>query len=177
MNELKPCPFCGGEARRIDIDATKPSVPDAGASYIACGRCYACSPIMFGEKTGLEESWNRRALSTIDPDAKPKELSKDVRDFTLQLTKSYDTLGVTYKRLDCLDALITAHDERIRNEYEKVIKLKDEARINNIHHCAEVIKSSNENTRQKALLEAAMEIEKIKKLLQDEYESQAGESL
>ena len=69
MNELKPCPFCGGEARRIDIDATKPSVPDAGASYIACGRCYACSPIMFGEKTGLEESWNRRAISTIDPEA------------------------------------------------------------------------------------------------------------
>jgi len=66
--ELKPCPFCGGEAKRIDIDATNPSIPDADGSYIACGRCYACSPIMFGEKTGLEESWNRRALSTIAPD-------------------------------------------------------------------------------------------------------------
>ena len=78
MSELKPCPFCGGEARRIDIDATKPSVPDAGASYIACGRCYACSPIMFGEKTGLEESWNRRVISTIDPEAIRREYEEKI---------------------------------------------------------------------------------------------------
>lgn len=60
---LKPCPFCGGEAKRIDIDATHSSTQDAGGSYIACVKCYACSPIMFGEKIGLEESWNTRTDS------------------------------------------------------------------------------------------------------------------
>jgi len=58
--ELKPCPFCGGQARRIDIPAID-GEPNAGGSAIECTACRASSVIAFGEKIGLEESWNRRA--------------------------------------------------------------------------------------------------------------------
>ena len=60
--DLKPCPFCGGPAKRVDVEATNFSVANAGGSYITCQVCWACSSIMFGEKIGLEEAWNRRAL-------------------------------------------------------------------------------------------------------------------
>ena len=58
--ELKPCPFCGTAAERIDIDPTDENEPNAGGSYISCPVCLASSKIVFGEKIGLEESWNRR---------------------------------------------------------------------------------------------------------------------
>lgn len=57
--ELLPCPFCGGEAERIDFG------PDAaeneGGSCIACKRCQASGPVEFGFKENLIANWNRRA--------------------------------------------------------------------------------------------------------------------
>ena len=60
--DLKPCPFCGGKAKQVDICATDFSSANAGGSYIICQSCLACSAVMFGEKAGLSELWNRRAL-------------------------------------------------------------------------------------------------------------------
>jgi Lar family restriction alleviation protein len=58
---LLPCPFCGGTAERIDVDA-EADVLNAGGSYITCTDCFASSKLLFGEKGRLlEEAWNRRA--------------------------------------------------------------------------------------------------------------------
>lgn len=62
MKELKPCPFCGGEAE-ISINKTK----QAQTSVIRCSVC-SCQKTMLkypNYKGDIEqdiiESWNRRA--------------------------------------------------------------------------------------------------------------------
>lgn len=59
--KLEPCPFCGGQAKRIDVPSVEDG-PNAGGSFIECQHCHASSKIVFGEKVGLKESWNTRAL-------------------------------------------------------------------------------------------------------------------
>ena len=56
QEELKPCPFCGGEAMRVTLD------DDANfdGDVIVCTKCDACSRVVFGEKEGLVDAWNRR---------------------------------------------------------------------------------------------------------------------
>lgn len=58
--ELKPCPFCGGDASRQDLT----DADNAGGSCIACDRCGASSPVHFDRKENLYDSWNRRASPT-----------------------------------------------------------------------------------------------------------------
>ena len=59
MEELRSCPFCGHDAERIDLDDDETN-PNYGGSFIMCPECLASSKIVFGEKVGLEEAWNRR---------------------------------------------------------------------------------------------------------------------
>lgn len=59
-DKLKPCPFCGGVAQRVDIPADEHD-PNAGGSYIACQFCLASSSIAFGDKSSLVDNWNTRA--------------------------------------------------------------------------------------------------------------------
>lgn len=59
-DKLKPCPFCGGVAQRVDIPADEHD-PNAGGSYIACQFCLASSSIAFGDKSSLVDNWNSRA--------------------------------------------------------------------------------------------------------------------
>ncbi|MFO3723973.1 Lar family restriction alleviation protein [Pseudomonas sp. HLMP] len=58
---LLPCPFCGGEAHRFTIEDDQD--PNHGGDVIVCRKCEACSRVEFGEKEGLEEAWNQRAIS------------------------------------------------------------------------------------------------------------------
>ena len=60
MPELKPCPFCGGEAERIDFGPG--DAENAGGSCIACKRCQSSGPVEFGYKENFISNWNRRAL-------------------------------------------------------------------------------------------------------------------
>ena len=60
VDEIKPCPFCGGVAQRVDIPADEHD-PNAGGSYIACKFCLASSSIAFGDKSSLVDNWNTRA--------------------------------------------------------------------------------------------------------------------
>lgn len=60
VEELLPCPFCGGEPRRVDI----PEGDNEGGSCIECATCGACSPVHFNRKENLEDSWNKRTLLT-----------------------------------------------------------------------------------------------------------------
>lgn len=54
--KLKPCPFCGGRAIRFTLQ----DEINFGGDVIGCEDCDACSRVVFGEKDGLIEAWNRR---------------------------------------------------------------------------------------------------------------------
>ena len=59
---LLPCPFCGGEAERLDIDEGE----NAGGSCICCKECMACGNVEFGFKENFVSNWNRRATPADD---------------------------------------------------------------------------------------------------------------
>ena len=63
MNDkLKPCPFCGSEAKLSDLDLDE--VEWGHPYYVTCTKCLAKieSPV-YGEKGSdiVVENWNRRA--------------------------------------------------------------------------------------------------------------------
>ena len=58
--ELKPCPFCGGEAAVITKQYNKGFLRGKGDyTYIRCKLCHATSTAAF-TKEEAEEAWNRR---------------------------------------------------------------------------------------------------------------------
>jgi Lar family restriction alleviation protein len=59
-SEMRECPFCGGEAERIDFGPG--SGDNEGGSCVACTRCQASGPVEFGYKENFISNWNRRAL-------------------------------------------------------------------------------------------------------------------
>lgn len=60
MDSLKPCPFCGGTAARLDLLGLPETDPSFGGSVIECTKCGACSAVEFGFKENLTSNWNRR---------------------------------------------------------------------------------------------------------------------
>lgn len=68
---LEPCPFCGGEAERIDIptvgsDPDLGGDPNAGGSCIQCKRCTASTALHFDRKENLYSSWNDRMAGVAE---------------------------------------------------------------------------------------------------------------
>lgn len=63
---LKPCPFCGGAAQRIEI-SDDDGFGNQGGSVISCQTCHASSHVEFGRKENLESRWNTRAEPTPTP--------------------------------------------------------------------------------------------------------------
>ena len=61
MDEIKSCPFCGGEAKRFTIGEGEPN--NAGGDVICCTRCQASSHVEFGRKENLVSRWNSRTPS------------------------------------------------------------------------------------------------------------------
>ncbi|MDC7806388.1 Lar family restriction alleviation protein [Luteimonas sp BLCC-B24] len=57
--ELKPCPFCGGKAERIDFGPGDGE--NEGGSCIACTQCESSGPVEFGYKENFVSNWNTRA--------------------------------------------------------------------------------------------------------------------
>lgn len=53
---LKACPFCGGKAKRIDVEDGE----NAGGSCICCTVCNATGNLEFGFKENFVDNWNRR---------------------------------------------------------------------------------------------------------------------
>lgn len=62
MIDLKPCPFCGGSAEQLELD----DEANFGGSVICCQKCGASSPVHFGRKENLYDSWNRRTEAKQD---------------------------------------------------------------------------------------------------------------
>ena len=63
--DLKPCPFCGGEAEIIHLD----DGDNAGGSCVCCTKCQASGNVEFGRKENFVENWNRRAHPCPTPAA------------------------------------------------------------------------------------------------------------
>lgn len=59
--KLLPCPFCGGEAERVDVPAEADYDDGAGGSFIQCRRCVASTGLHYEFKENLVSSWNDRA--------------------------------------------------------------------------------------------------------------------
>lgn len=51
-SELKPCPFCGGEAEFHFVHG--------GDCYIKCRLC--CARTSYGDKETVIDGWNRRVM-------------------------------------------------------------------------------------------------------------------
>ena len=83
--ELKRCPFCGGEAR---IEAS------TGAFYVSCDDCGSCSPVL--PNNGSIAAWNTRA----QPEAAPVEPVAWLKEWT------GDPSGQPRRRVD-----LTRHNE------------------------------------------------------------------
>lgn len=61
MNNLKPCPFCGGQADiSVDHEAVKDTEGRRWAYTIVCNRCCATSGLTYSPKKA-RDAWNRRA--------------------------------------------------------------------------------------------------------------------
>ena len=56
MEELKPCPFCGGEAKIFT-----PTI----STYIMCKECKA-STNLYSQSEEAIEAWNRRANAAVE---------------------------------------------------------------------------------------------------------------
>lgn len=77
--ELKPCPFCGGEAQRFTL--TEEDEPmNAGGDVITCLKCQASSHVEFGRKENLAECWNTRTTSLAAQDVDRVTIAKAIRD-------------------------------------------------------------------------------------------------
>lgn len=62
MVDLKPCPFCGGNAEELYLE----DEANFGGSVICCQKCGASSPVHFDRKENLYDSWNRRTEAKQD---------------------------------------------------------------------------------------------------------------
>ena len=105
MTNLKQCPFCGGEAERIDIPAEHDDIENAGASCIQSSRCAASTALHFDRKENLESSWNDRKPAPLAAmGLSEKYLSMKSNDCLLHLLAR----DVLLLRLDDLLRLLNA---------------------------------------------------------------------
>ena len=66
MSDLKPCPFCGGKARRVyEPEVIEEYTGKKWAYTVSCERCAASTGLCYTREQA-DEAWNRRA--TIEPE-------------------------------------------------------------------------------------------------------------
>lgn len=76
MDELKPCPFCGGEAFSREYDEQRPDEPYGLVVYHAP----ACFLAPHADHSGFEARWNTRSPVTDEMVEKAEKLLREVCD-------------------------------------------------------------------------------------------------
>ncbi|WP_198647642.1 Lar family restriction alleviation protein [Agrobacterium pusense] len=103
--ELKPCPFCGGQAERVDIE----DGDNSGGSFVHCTVCDASGNIEFEFKENFISNWNRRAaLSAAEPQPAPSVAVKALQmaDETFRDLGWHDKYEATTAALAALSAQV-----------------------------------------------------------------------
>lgn len=96
-NELKPCPFCGGPAERIEIKEDD-GFENRGGSVIECQQCHASSHVEFGRKENLVSAWNSRLApanafkGTVDGDTELQAATRHAGWALIELVDEIDWL-------------------------------------------------------------------------------------
>jgi Lar family restriction alleviation protein len=88
--ELKPCPFCKGEAKRLTIGDDEPN--NAGGDVIVCTKCGASSHVEFGRKENLVSRWNTRAALSASGGDAAELAAADMREAVIFLSDRIDEL-------------------------------------------------------------------------------------
>lgn len=96
MTELLPCPFCGGEAERLDLE----DGDNFGGSCICCKQCGASSPVHFDRKENLESSWNERKDGVA---AERRAISEETRRYASHYPQSSDGRNTFLLLADWID--------------------------------------------------------------------------
>lgn len=78
MSDLKPCPFCGGDAEWVDIHDDE--YGNTGGSVIECMSCGASTHVEFGFKENLTSAWNTRATPDPLSDPRVKSLVRAIKE-------------------------------------------------------------------------------------------------
>lgn len=66
MENLKPCPFCGGEADvNFDPDGIADTKGRQWAYTVSCNRCCACTAVCWSGEMAIK-AWNRMANDETD---------------------------------------------------------------------------------------------------------------
>ncbi|WP_083532123.1 Lar family restriction alleviation protein [Agrobacterium pusense] len=108
--ELKPCPFCGGQAERVDIE----DGDNSGGSFVHCTVCDASGNIEFEFKENFISNWNRRAaLSAAEPQPAPSVAVKALQmaDETFRDLGWHDKYEATTAALAALSAQVQDESE------------------------------------------------------------------
>lgn len=78
MTELKPCPFCGGQATAVDCGVEW---------FVRCSRCGANREKLYRQRCDAVRAWNTRKYSEADDEK--KETCGDCRNFIRNPGKAY----------------------------------------------------------------------------------------
>jgi Lar family restriction alleviation protein len=95
MTELKPCPFCGGEAEITHIEDGE----NAGGSCVSCAQCFASSNVEFEFKENFVSNWNRRITEE-------KEILSELLEFLKDHKAQFYQPGWTNRDRDELMAIM-----------------------------------------------------------------------
>jgi Lar family restriction alleviation protein len=106
--KLSPCPFCGGEAERIELD----DEANFGGTCIGCKKCGASSPVHFEFKENLESSWNERKDGVA---AERKAISEEARRYASHYPQSSDGRNTFIMLAEWIDQRALASDTRDAN--------------------------------------------------------------
>jgi len=106
-HKLKPCPFCGGEAKMF---APRIFGKWQGYRYVACQTCHASTSGMMGGpdggKTKTEEeaaaAWNRRAEEQTKPKTRRDKRRCVHFRFPSFATAEYETCALHGPRYECM---------------------------------------------------------------------------
>lgn len=104
MSELKPCPFCGGEARYTPACAQ--------ANEVKCNKCHAKSMRVFmpdlyypnwkdANKAKAIEAWNTRHITRADiPESLVREIQAEVFTLSAAIARMFDQAKYAAQELD-----------------------------------------------------------------------------